>query len=171
MPVPIAAEQLSAPSTDGRTAGHVIPPPVRSPIGGSRIRQALRDIHELDIIDKHRQPHFVHTAMSVVPVLAMTPDYGFKNDPAFGVPLVSNARVDTWTFTSKPPASYVNVHPGIESAIGLEHGNDRLEVLANLGGCILAVAATIDRFARFFPRLERPLMNIRWILEGLNPPR
>jgi len=38
VPVPIAAEQLSAPSIDGRTAGHVIPPPVRSPIGGSRLR-------------------------------------------------------------------------------------------------------------------------------------
>ncbi len=37
-PSRLLLNNCSAPSIDGRTAGHVIPPPVRSPIGGSRLR-------------------------------------------------------------------------------------------------------------------------------------
>ncbi|MGP0107252.1 MAG: hypothetical protein ACLPR9_00030 [Acidimicrobiales bacterium] len=126
-------------------------------------RQALRDVHTLDIADKHRQPHFVHVGMSSVPVPnAIPPELGFRNDPQFGVPLVSNAHVDTWTFVKPPPSHYVDMHPGVESTVGLEHGGERLEVLANLGGCVLCVAQVINRFADRFPSLGDPI-DLSWI--------
>jgi hypothetical protein len=128
----------------------------------SPLRQALLDVHTLDIVDKHRQPHFVQVGMTSVPIPnGLTQDFGFRNDPQFGR-LVSNALVDTWSFTKPPPPRIVSDHPGIESTVGLEHGNERLEVLANLGGCILCVAQVINRFAdRFSPPQEQ--IDLSWI--------
>ena len=79
-------------------------------------------------------------------------DYGFRQNPRFGVALESNAKVDTWTFAIRPPAPNMQTHIGVLTAVGIEPSEgDRIEVLPYLGGLIVGVSRILYRFANRFP--------------------
>jgi len=115
------------------------------------LRVALSDIHRLNRLDKHRELHVVRSFVSAVPLLPFDPRYGWHDFPAFGIPLVSNAYVDRWTFEVAPPPEDMHEHPGIEETVILEQGRNRIKVLDHLDGCIEAVERILARFSKWFP--------------------
>jgi len=122
-------------------------------LGGiGQLRQTLADVNRFNVIDKHRELLVVNMVPKAVFQPHFPAEFGFQQDPAFGVSLVSNAYVDTWTFTRPPPTDQMDMHPGVLTAVGMEPDKgDRIEVLANVKGLIWGVAFVINRFARFFP--------------------
>jgi hypothetical protein len=139
-----------------------------------QLRAGLKDIHDFDIIDKHRQPHLVTAILfSVAQPRFPGEDYGFRQPPAFPPPgaprspLESGALADTWTFDRPPPPEYFSLHPGVTTGIGMEPAaGDWVDVLPNLGGSIWVVAIVIRRFARLFPALKTPPITISDIPMG-----
>ena len=130
-------------------------------------RRGLSDIHRFDIIDKHHQPHLVAAILvSVGQPRFPGGDFGFRQKPPFPpkgtsmVPLITDAHVDTWTFTRPPPAEYMNMHPGVRTGIGMEPDpGQKIDVLPNLGGSIWITARTIFRFANRFPPIDVSDLN------------
>ena len=121
----------------------------------------MADIHRFDIIDKHQQPHLLTAVLLSVYQPQFPAALGFRQSPAFGLPLTSNALVDTWTFSRPPPAELVNFHPGVFTGVGMEpEQGDRIDVLPNLGGSIHIVSMVIARFANLFPRYEGPPVDL-----------
>lgn len=127
----------------------------------SPFRQTLADIHQLDIADKHRHVHVVSAVLRQVPTLSPGP-YGFKQRPAFRIPLESNMPVDHWTFVEPPPSEYIETYTHVETTVGLEYGGQWYELLANLGGTLHVVAAIINSFARLFPPASEQL-DLSWV--------
>jgi hypothetical protein len=128
-------------------------------VAGSLVEQhraVLRDIAKLNNWDKHRELHLAHTAVVSVYRPNVNRRFGFRQHPAFGIPLESNAYVDTWTFEVAPPPEQVDMHPGIYSTVGIDPRGDRIQVLPNLGGNILGTAALLARFSYLFPPVGRP---------------
>ncbi len=128
-----------------------------------QLRAGLADIHRFDIIDKHQQPYLVEAHLRAVaqPRFPSRPDFGFRQHPRFAIPVESNTHVDTWTFRSRPPAEYMNMHPGVLTAIVMEPTpGDRIDVIPNLGGSIWAVALVFGRFKRF-PPITTPPIDLR----------
>lgn len=122
----------------------------------SAVRQILPMIHDLNIIDKHRQLHVVRSFVAGVPVVHPPAKYGFQNDPKFGVTLKSNAHIDTWTFALRPPVEYVQAYAFVIEAVTFESGGFNWKVLENMVGWIAAVRTVLGRFAGRFPPLADP---------------
>jgi hypothetical protein len=116
-----------------------------------QIRMALADIGTLNNIDKHRELHLGRSILLAVQAPSFAPESGFQQHPSFGVTLKTGAYIDTWTFTTPPPPEQMNIKPLFTTAVGIEPGGDRIEAVAHLGGCILAVERVIHRFAHLFP--------------------
>lgn len=117
-----------------------------------QLRLGLRDLNELNVIDKHRQLHLCNYMPTAVPVPSFLIPYGVRQEPRFGVPLETDAYVDTWHFDTPPPVEKVNVHPGVLTGISLDVGRPKwLDVLPHLSGLIIVVASVIARFERLFP--------------------
>lgn len=127
------------------------------------IRRALSDINMLNIIDKHRELHLVHRTVQSVYSAPFGSDVGFQQYPVFGKRLESNAYVDRWTFTTPMPAVLMNVHPGVLTAVKIDVGSDRIEVMPHLGGSIICIAGALGRFSGFFPPAAFP--DLSWIHE------
>jgi hypothetical protein len=117
------------------------------------LRQALIDIQTLNNIDKHRELHVVLSLPYAIPDVYFPPELGSERHPEFGIPAVSGAYIDRWSFTRKPPADVVDMYTGVLLTVGLYQGSVRYELLANLGGCIRSVWAIIERFVNRFPPL------------------
>lgn len=126
------------------------------------LRNAVADIATLNNIDKHRDLHTVLSLPSGFLEVKFPDRYGFQRDPQFGVPVVSNAYVDTWTFTESPPPDQVRVNGVVLLTVGLRHEGQDYELLANIGGCILALWDIIQRFSKRFPPLLTP-PDFAWI--------
>ena len=118
-------------------------------------RAVLRDVAKLNNWDKHRELHLAHTAVVSVYRPDIDRRFGFRQDPAFGIPLESDALVDTWTFEVAPPPEQLGVHPGIYSTVGIDPRRDRIQARPNLGGSILGFASLLERFSHRFPPVER----------------
>jgi hypothetical protein len=140
------------------------------------LRQCLEFIHKLDVADKHRHLHFVNTGIRGVPDPYIPPRFGLEHHPAFGIPLLSNTCVDTWTFTEAVPPQFVEVEYEIRAVVALEYDGTRFDVLEFLAGCFVIVATVLRRFAdRFppitFPDVELPLRRLgRALVEPWEPP-
>ena len=117
------------------------------------LREAIADIATLNNIDKHRELHLILSLPAGFLEVHFPEHYGFARDPEFGVPVVSNACVDTWTFTAAPPPEEVHVNGFVLLTVGLLLGGQRYEILANIGGCVHAVWDIVRRFADRFPPL------------------
>ncbi len=118
------------------------------------VRIPLRDIHNLDIADKHRHFHLVTAVLFATGDLTPPDGSWFEHDPAFRVPLESNACVDRWLFKTPPPQDEVEVYRHVKTAVGLEYGGEWLEILSILRGALFAVGAVLARFSRLFPPLD-----------------
>jgi hypothetical protein len=68
---------------------------------------------------------------------------------------------DRWTFTAAMPPELMDMNPGILSAVAIDVGGDRIEVMPHLGGSIICVAWALGRFNRFFPPATFP--DLSWI--------
>src|SRR5665213_367238 len=75
-----------------------------------RLRLALADLDGLNNIDKHRQFHLVQTMAASVYRPSFLDEFGFQQHPFFGVPLISDAYIDIWTFDSPPPSEEMDMH-------------------------------------------------------------
>jgi hypothetical protein len=125
------------------------------------LRPALADIHDLNNIDKHRQLHLGEQYVIAVRTPSFPAQHGFRQNPAFGVE--SGAHVDTWTFSSPPPAGQIPQTGIVQAGMVIEPTRgDRIEALAHLGGSILAVHMIIDRFRHLFPSPSQPL-DLSWV--------
>ena len=138
--------------------------PATAPIG--QLRQVLSDLRRLSVIEKRR-------GLDPVPILAasVAPPpfprrFGYNSHPAVGIPLVSNACVDRWTFTTAPPTEKIDRHPSVYSGVGIGPGGDGVDVLPALGACIIGVAVIIDRFIDRFPPSVAPEVDLSWIRES-----
>ena len=125
------------------------------------LREALADIDTLNSIDKHRDLHVILALPYAIPDMDVPPEYGFRRHPEFGVPVKSNGLIDRWTFTRPPPTNEVGISH-VLLTVGVLQDGQRFEILANLGGCILAVWEIIQRFANRFPALVDP-PDLSWI--------
>lgn len=124
-----------------------------------------------DIVDKHHNLHLAHTGAVSVTRPSFSPSYGFRQNPEFGVPLVSHAKVDTWTFRRPPPFEQVNMQADCYTAVAVEKGpGDRIPIIGHLGSAIQGVALILARFERLFPPVENPV-DLSWVRETLEQPR
>jgi len=130
--------------------------------GLDSLRTAVADIATLNNIDKHRELHVMLSLPSAFMHVDFSDRYGFERDPQFGIPVASNAYVDTWTFAEPPPVEQVRTNAAVLLTVGLIQGGQRYEVLANIGGCVLAVWTIIERFSNRFPPLATP-PDFSWI--------
>jgi len=126
------------------------------------LRRTLLDIGALNNIDKHRELHLARNILLAVETPRFAPDFGFRQNPAFGVTLETDAYVDTWAFTKAPPAEQMDIEPTFCAAIGIEPGGDKIEAITHLGGSVLAVREVINRFSHLFPPPAEPL-DLSWV--------
>lgn len=135
---------------------HQYPPPTET----EQIRLGLAHIHELDLIDKHRHLHIAGVILQGVPAGTFDPALGFRQSPAFRVPLTSHAKVDTWTFAQEPPPDAVNMHGYVTLTVGIQPPErlpgPQLDAFPHLGGAIHVTAMVIDKFRYLFPRCAGP---------------
>jgi hypothetical protein len=121
---------------------------------GSRLvkelRVSLSDIAIINNFDKHRRLHVTRSVPQGVQVPHVAPEFGFKQNPAFGVPLESGTCIDIWTFVKPPPPEQMNMKISFRSAVEIKPGVDRLEEPAHLCGSIVAVMQIIQRFRHLF---------------------
>lgn len=133
------------------------------------VRTGLRDIGDIDNIDKHRRLHVTRTVSQALPSMASIPDYGLKQNPAFGVPIETGTLVDVWTFERPPPVAPIASGRTFRAAVGIEVNGDRIDVLPHLGGSILIVDEIIKRFDSLFPDPSEPL-DLSWVRQKEPPP-
>ncbi len=126
------------------------------------LRIAVADIALMNNVDKHRELHVILSLPSAFVHVDFADRYGFQRDPQFGIPVVSDAYVDTWSFTEAPPAEQVKVNSSVLLTAGLLQDGQRFEALAHIGGCILAVWSIVQRFSDRFPPLATP-PDFSWI--------
>lgn len=120
-------------------------------------RQALADISKINNIDKHRSIHLCYTAVHSLLGFDFASEYGWRNHPAFNVPLESNTCIDQWTFAKEPPSHVVSQYRGIYTGVALTMGGPPILAVSHLGGCILAVDHVITQIGRpRFSTFRRP---------------
>jgi hypothetical protein len=133
------------------------------------VRAGLRDIGDIDNIDKHRKLHVTRTVPQALPSMSSIPDYGLKQNPSFGIPIETGTLVDVWTFERPPPVPPIASGRTFRAAVGIELNGDRTDALPHLGGSILIVDEIIRRFASLFPPPPEPL-DLSWVRQKEPPP-
>ena len=125
-------------------------PPKRNIWG---LRWALKDVHLIDIIDKHRHLHPSTFAIQAVVRPTLDSSYGFKGEPGFDKELKPGGIVDIWRFDREPPSSVIESYErnGVRTAVVIMLETRRIEVIPHLGGSIHAIGSVINRFADRFP--------------------
>jgi hypothetical protein len=133
------------------------------------VRTGLRDIGDIDNIDKHRKLHVTRTVPQALPSMASIPSYGLKQNPAFGVPIEAGTLVDVWTFERPPPVAPIASGRTFRAAVSIEVNGDRIDALPHLGGSILIVDEIIKRFYSLFPNPSEPL-DLSWVRQKEHSP-
>ncbi|MCA1680054.1 MAG: hypothetical protein LC777_14455 [Actinobacteria bacterium] len=113
----------------------------------AHVRRDLADLNALHNVDKHRKLHVVASAQVLALAVNFPPSVGFHSKPVWG-PVESHAHVETWTFTKLPPE--MQDYRGARLTVGLEHGDDTVDLIAVLESYIYSVGRVIDRFSNRF---------------------
>jgi hypothetical protein len=127
------------------------------------VRAHLRDIGNINNIDKHRNLHITRSMVQAVQTLASIPDYGLTQDPAFGTAIEVGTRIDTWTFKRPPPAATMAGQRTCRAGAIFEVSSDRFDSLPHIAGSITSVRVVIERFAFLFPPLPQGTLVFPWV--------
>jgi hypothetical protein len=123
-----------------------------------RIRIALANIHELNIIDKHRHLHVLETTAVIAPVGKYAGDwgddpgpFGFEQESFLSRPLVGKTEVFRWTFNTVPPdiTQELNKDHHITAVIGLYEDNEFWPMRSLLTELVETVQTVLTRFEVF----------------------
>lgn len=112
------------------------------------LRRGLSVINDINRIDKHRKPHVAWHGVGLAISPGFAPEFGFKSDPFFGVPLKTDAVVQRWTFTKAPPN--VDMYPRyFKQVIMDEPTSGYTPLLALLRTSIKQTKTVLDRFEKY----------------------
>ena len=127
------------------------------------VRSHLRDIGDINNIDKHRNLHVTRSIVQAVRSMSSIPDYGLTQDPVFGVPIESGTRIDTWAFQRKPPAATMSGTWVCRAGAVFDLTGARIDALPHIAGSIASVRRVIERFAPLFPPLLVDSLVFPWV--------
>lgn len=127
------------------------------------IRNHLRDIGNINNIDKHRNLHITRSMVQAVRSMASIPDYRLTQDPAFGAVIEVGTRIDTWIFERRPPVATMAGQFTCRAGAVFEASGDRFDALPHIAGSIASVRKVIERFAPLFSPLPSGSLVFPWV--------
>jgi hypothetical protein len=127
------------------------------------VRIHLHDISAINNIDKHRRLHITRSMAQAVPSMASLPDCGLTQNPAFGVPIETGSRIDTWIFDQRPSIAIMSGVRSFRTGAIFDLSGERIDALPHMVGSITSVKRVIERFGALFPALPAGILAFRWV--------